>query len=206
MFHYIIGGAFVAAILVVIANFRVKSNSHNSTEPTTVSNEEFDGLVGVEDNNGDDKGNDKHDDKANPALAKIVPTALNDDNWEELLLNCKSDLPIVVEFHTPWCPGCKAQAPIFKQATARYAARARFFTADCDDFDHLARVGDVRKIPTTFFVEPSTKTQIVRVGLVRIDEVGEILTALAAKSAIAAQTGKPAPLSEGEDEHPYLLG
>ena len=197
MFPYIIGSAFVVAILVVIANYRARTNSSShGSEPTTVSNEEFDGVVTDGDVDSIEDSN----------VQQIVPTALDDDNWEKLLLESKSDLPIVVEFHTTWCPGCKAQAPIFKKAASKYAGKARFFTADCDDFDHLARVGDVRKIPTTFFVEPSTKTQIVRVGLVRLDDVGEMLTALAAKSAIAAQTGKPAPLGQDEDEHPYLLG
>ncbi len=80
-------------------------------------------------------------------------TELTDDNWEDLLLKTKSDLPMIIEFHTTWCPGCKAQAPIFARAAAKYATKARFFSADCDEFDHLARVGGVRKIPTTFFIE-----------------------------------------------------
>jgi len=184
MFTYVIGGAIVAAVLVAIANYRRESKSNHDHNEISVANEDFDGTVG-----------DKAEDQA--SLSTGLVTELTDDNWEALLLRSKSDLPIIIEFHTSWCPGCKAQAPIFARAASKYATRARFFSADCDDFDHLARVGDVKKIPSTFFIEPGSKTQIVRVGLVQLEEFGAELQQLAALAA----TGKPT-----EDEnHPYLF-
>jgi thioredoxin 1 len=189
MFPYLIGGAVVLAALVLIANLRQKPTAGDAS--VSIDNDEFDGTVG-------DETDSPATSEDGPRVALI---ALNDDNWEDLLLRSKSNLPMIVEFHTSWCPGCKAQAPIFQRAAAKYGTKARFFSADCDDFDHLARVGDVKKIPTTFFIEPSTKTQIVRVGLVQLDEVGEILRELEAKSAAASQNNDRA----GED-HPYLLG
>ncbi|MBU6453475.1 MAG: thioredoxin family protein [Cyanobacteria bacterium REEB67] len=189
MFPYLIGGAIALAALVLIANLRQKPTSGHAS--VSIDNDEFDGTVGDEDNTS----------TAANAGPRVALTALDDDNWEELLLRSESNLPMIVEFHTSWCPGCKAQAPIFQHAAAKYAAKARFFSADCDDFDHLARVGDVKKIPTTFFIEPSTKTQIVRVGLVQLDEVGEILRELEAKSAASSQN-----TDRSGEEHPYLLG
>jgi thiol-disulfide isomerase/thioredoxin len=183
MFNYVIGSAIVAALLVALANYRKHAKANANHTETSVDNDEFDGTVG---------------DTANDADAPTAPvTALTDDNWENLLLHTKSDLPIVIEFHTTWCPGCKAQAPIFARAAAKYATKARFFSADCDEFDHLARVGDVKKIPATFFVQPSAKTQIVHVGLVQLDEFGSLLQELAAKTALGTPTV--------DAEHPYLF-
>jgi thiol-disulfide isomerase/thioredoxin len=183
MFTYVIGGAVVAALLVAIANYRRDAKGKSTNAQITVDTDEFESTVG---------------DTSNDADAPKAPvTTLTDDNWEELLLKTKSDLPIVIEFHTTWCPGCKAQAPIFARAAAKYATKARFFSADCDEFDHLARVGQVKKIPSTFFILPSTKTQIVNVGLVQLDEFATKLQELAAQAA----TGTPT-----EDfEHPFLF-
>jgi thioredoxin 1 len=182
MFTYIIGGAVVAALLVALANYRRDAKQNSNHIETSVDTDEFESTVGHNDD----------------AAAPTVPvTALTDDNWEELLLQSKSDLPIVIEFHTTWCPGCKAQAPIFARAAAKYATKARFFSADCDEFDHLARVGGVKKIPSTFFIEPQSKTQIVHVGLVQLDEFASKLQELAAQSA----TGT----SVADLEHPYLF-
>jgi len=185
MFTYVIGGAIVAALLLAIANYRKDAKQNRDASQTSVADDEFDGTV------GDDSNADA------PPTNSATPIELTDDNWEELLLHTKSDLPIVIEFHTSWCPGCKAQAPIFRKAAAKYASKARFFSADCDEFDHLARVGDVKKIPTTFFIEPASKTQIVHVGLVELEDFGSILQELAAKVASGVATEDP--------DHPYLF-
>jgi thioredoxin 1 len=183
MFMYVIGGAIVAALLVAVANLRRDARAKINNAQISVDTDEFEGTVG---------------DNTDETIAPTAPvTALTDDNWEELLLHTKSDLPIVIEFHTLWCPGCKAQAPIFARAAAKYATKARFFSADCDEFDHLARVGGVRKIPTTFFIEPNSKSQIAHVGQVQLDEFGSLLQELAAQAA----SGTPTV----DLEHPYLF-
>jgi len=187
LFQYVIGGAIVAALLVALANWRKDAKQNSNASQTSVDNDEFDGTV----------GDDSDADAPTTAGLTAAPIELTDDNWEELLLKSKSDLPIVIEFHTSWCPGCKAQAPIYRKAAAKYATKARFFSADCDEFDHLARVGDVKKIPTTFFIEPASKTQIVHVGLVELEDFGSILQELAAKVASGEATEDP--------EHPYLF-
>jgi thioredoxin 1 len=187
MFMYVIGAAVVAAVLVAIANYRKDAKGSANNAQTTVDTDEFEATVGDTSDNND---------------APTAPvTALTDDNWEELLLKTKSDLPIIIEFHTSWCPGCKAQAPIFARAAAKYASRARFFSADCDEFDHLARVGGVKKIPSTFFIQPSAKAQIVNVGLVELPDFGTKLDEL---SALCAQVNAGKALAP-DFEHPYLF-
>ncbi|MBS2008284.1 MAG: hypothetical protein JST01_14650 [Cyanobacteria bacterium SZAS TMP-1] len=183
LFTYVIGGAIVAALLVALANYRKDAKENKNA---SVATDDFEATVG-----------DDSDTNASPEPAASAVIELTDDNWEELLVKTKSDLPIVIEFHTSWCPGCKAQAPIFRRAASKYASRARFFSADCDEFDHLARVGDVKKIPTTFFIEPASKTQIVHVGLVQLDDFGTLLQELATKVASGDATEDP--------EHPYLF-
>ena len=59
--------------------------------------------------------------------------------------------------------------------------------------------GKISKIPTTFFINPATKTQLAYVGVLTVDQVGEMLNELAAESKRGTQV-------EADSEHPYLLG
>lgn len=149
-----------------------------------VDNEEFDGTVG--------------DEFPNPNVARAKLIDLDDESFNAQVLS-QGTSPLVIKFFTTWCSGCKTQGPLMEQAAAKFASQATFYQVDCDLSDKLPRKGKISKIPTTFFINPATKTQLAYVGVLSVDQVGEMLNELAAESKRGTQV-------EADSEHPYLLG
>ena len=147
-----------------------------------VDTEEFDGTVGEE--------------FPNPTSPRADLIELTDENFEAEM--AKSDLPIVVEFFADWCSACRTQGPLMEQAAAKFAGNARFFKVDHDKFNSLLTQANVEKIPTTFFVNPKTRTQIVHVGVLKVDAVGEKIDQLAANSDQGISVG-------ADSAHMFLL-
>ena len=176
---------------IVIAYFGWRKDRRDASGSTSVGdkaawvdNEDFDGTVG--------------DEFPNPHAVRKPLTDLDDENFQAKALS-ESSKPLVIKFFTTWCSGCKTQGPLMEQANAKFGAVADFYQVDCEMSDRLPDIGKVTKIPTTFFINPATKTQIVHVGVLTVDQVGEMLKELAAESARGTQV--PA-----DSEHPYLLG
>ncbi len=182
MFHYVMGGlVLVGIVIATIAYFRSKS-ANKPVIDSDVDSDEFDGTVGEE-----------FPTRTEPRASLIE---LTDENFEAEM--AQSDLPIVVEFFADWCAGCRTQMPLMEQAAAKLVGKARFFKVDHDVFNSLLVQLNVDSIPTTFFIDPKTRTQIVHVGVLRVDAIEKKLIELAAASA---QGIKHAP----ESVHMYLL-
>lgn len=182
MFLQVMGALVVVALAIAaIAHFRSKAANAPAAD-SDVDNDEFDGTVGVE-----------FPDSTQPRSALVE---LTEDNFESEM--AKSDLPIVVEFVADWCPGCRAQGPLMEQAAAKYAGKARFFKVDHDVYNSLLSQVNVDRIPTTFFVDPTTRTQIVNVGMLKVDAIGAKLDELARSAASGANAAGTSP-------HRFLL-
>ncbi|MBI5172565.1 MAG: thioredoxin domain-containing protein [Candidatus Obscuribacter sp.] len=185
-FGIVIGVSIVVGIVIAYFGWRKDRRAAQDNDPKAVwvDNEDFDGTVGEE--------------FPNPNATRVALTDLDDDNFDPVKLS-ESKTPLVIKFFTTWCSGCKTQGPLMEQAAARFAGKAEFYQVDCDLSDHLPSKGKITKIPTTFFINPATKTQIVHVGVLTADQVGEMLKELAAESARGTQV-------QVDSEHPYLLG
>lgn len=165
-FHGVIAAALLLCLIIAfVAHLRAKAAERSQN--SQVDNEEFEGTVG------------KEFPSSRAPRSELID--LNEDNFDEEM--AKTDLPIVVEFSAEWCSACRTQLPLMEQAASKYAGRARFYKVDHDTFNSLLTKCGVEKIPTNFFVNPKTRTQLVHVGVLKVDQIGAKLDELANASA-----------------------
>lgn len=67
---------------------------------------------------------------------------------EELL---GMDVPLLIEFYSPRCPGCKRLAPFLEELAEQYAGRARMFRVNVEEEPELAQAQRIRVVPTVLF-------------------------------------------------------
>jgi thioredoxin len=94
----------------------------------------------------------------------MARTALIDEvgneNFEAEVL--KSEIPVLVDFHAPWCGPCRMIAPVLEQYAEQYAGKLKIVKCDTDEFEALSQAYGVQKIPNlTFFVDGHVVGQTV---------------------------------------------
>lgn len=60
----------------------------------------------------------------------------------------ESDLPVLVDVSTAWCPPCKAAAPVIAELAKRHAGRLKVVVLDGDEAPELVAKLGVRGFPT----------------------------------------------------------
>jgi thioredoxin 1 len=85
---------------------------------------------------------------------------LTDADFERTVL--QSDLPVVVDFGAPWCPPCRAIAPILEELGRAYAGRLIVATVNIDQQSHWATTFGVTGLPTLIFFKQGHEVQRVR--------------------------------------------
>lgn len=71
---------------------------------------------------------------------------LTEDNFDMDV--AQANLPVIVDFHAPWCGPCKTIAPLVKQLATEYAGRLKFAKADVDQTPDLAGKFQIAGVPT----------------------------------------------------------
>jgi len=109
-----------------------------------------------------------------PAHSVGVETA---DRFQKEVLQAAQ--PVLVDFYADWCPPCRAFAPVFQQLSEEYHGRAKFVKVDVDKSAALARMYEVRAIPTVMlFVKGKSARQWV--GCVQAEPYRRALNAILA--------------------------
>lgn len=74
-----------------------------------------------------------------------MPTATTDDRFAADVL--ESDVPVVVDFHAPWCAPCRVMRPIL-EGLAEERPGARFLALDVDENPYTAARYGILSMPT----------------------------------------------------------
>ena len=80
------------------------------------------------------------------ALLDVQPAVLDDRSFVRFV--SRTELPVVVDFWAAWCGPCKMMTPVFAQAAAHFATRARFVKVDSDACPETAQRHAIRSIST----------------------------------------------------------
>ena len=70
---------------------------------------------------------------------------VNKDNFEAEVIN--SELPVLVDFWSPWCGPCKMLGPVVEQLAGEYEGKVKVCKCNVDDNTDLAIEYGVSSIP-----------------------------------------------------------
>ena len=74
------------------------------------------------------------------------PVSVNSLSFAQEVL--KSELPVLIDVSTEWCPPCKAAAPVVAELARRLAGRLKVVMIDGDECAELVATLGVRGFPT----------------------------------------------------------
>jgi len=76
-----------------------------------------------------------------------VSVPVNEENFDELVLQRSHELPVVVDFWADWCGPCKALSPALEAAAAAREGKVELAKVDVDANQRLAALYRVQGIP-----------------------------------------------------------
>jgi thioredoxin 1 len=95
-------------------------------------------------------------------------------NFNEII---NSNVPVLVDFYTTWCPPCAKMAPIIETLAEDYTGKFVFGKLNCDEEPAIARQFHVSSIPTFIFFKNGSPVKQV-IGAVGRDPIEKIMKSL----------------------------
>jgi thioredoxin 1 len=87
---------------------------------------------------------------------KMITTA----EFEQQVL--QSELPVVVDFGAPWCPPCRAVAPILEDLASEFVGQVSIVSVNTDEAPDLAQRFQIAGLPTMIVFQGGTEVKRVR--------------------------------------------
>ena len=105
-------------------------------------------------------------------MANPNTQAFTDDNFEVDVL--RSDVPVLVDFSTQWCGGCRQLAPIIDVLANEYAGKAKLGKFDVESSGNTPRRYSIQRIPTLLLFNDGNVVE-QRVGAIGKTELQKML-------------------------------
>ena len=122
---------------------RSRLSEATMANPIQIVCKSCDSLVRVP---GDRLGDGPRCPKCHAPLFDGKPITLTAGNFDRHVT--QDGLPLIVDFWAPWCGPCRAMAPVFEQAAARFEPNARFAKLNTEDAGAVSARHGIRSIPT----------------------------------------------------------
>ena len=87
----------------------------------------------------------------------VTETTFNEDVLE-------SSIPVVVDFHAPWCGPCRRLGPTLEKLAGAFESQIKFVKVNTDENPQLAQQFQITSLPTLLFMDAGQVTSQV-VGL-----------------------------------------
>jgi putative thioredoxin len=72
---------------------------------------------------------------------------VNDDNFQEKVVEKSKEIPVVVDFWTPWCMPCKILSPTLEKFAEEYDGKFILAKIDVNNYKQKAREYNIMSIP-----------------------------------------------------------
>jgi len=73
---------------------------------------------------------------------------VNDDNFQEKVIEMSKKIPVLVDFYADWCPPCKILSPILKKIAKEYNGKFILAKVNVDDAQITAGEFGIMSVPT----------------------------------------------------------
>lgn len=110
----------------------------------------------------------------------VKPEGTKDENIQQLSLDAfnkllKTELPVLVDFHTLWCVPCRKMAPVVDKISSDLKGKAEVLRIDIDKSKDIAKQYQIQGVPV-FILFINGKEKWRHSGIIADEELRKVIT------------------------------